>query len=64
MRLVSALGLSEEGATADDGESGSSGAAGVEKGATGSLAGGEAKASGTGPCGFLQGEGGERGGPP
>ena len=31
-RLVSAMGLSEEGATADGGESGSSGAGGMEKG--------------------------------
>jgi hypothetical protein len=35
MRLVSALELSEEGATADDGESGASGVAGVEKGGYG-----------------------------
>jgi transposase len=33
-----------------------------KKGAMGSLTGGGAKASGTGPCGFLQGEGGGRGG--
>jgi hypothetical protein len=33
-----------------------------KKGAVGSLAGGGAKASGTGPCGSLQGEGGGRGG--
>ena len=33
-----------------------------KKGAMGSLAGGEAKASGIRPCGFLQGEGGGRGG--
>jgi hypothetical protein len=33
-----------------------------KKGAMGSLAGGGAKASGIGPCGFLQGEGGGRGG--
>jgi len=46
--LVSALGLWGESAWADGGESGSSGAGGVKKGAIGSLASGGAKARGRG----------------